>query len=373
MKKRYFLINGIFLLAGVLLFSSWGSVGHKKINQHAPASFPIGMGFLKASWTILLANHASDADYRKSSDPNEAPKHYIDIDDYPEFRQSGKIAMSWDSIISLHGNSFVIDKGILPWATLITFDSVKSCFLRKDWNKAGLFAADLGHYVADGHMPLHITANYNGQNSNQTGVHSRYESTMIGDYQTQINYQDDSVSFLPNVQSSVFTYLYHNYIYVDSVLIADKKADSIAGGTSGSTYYSNLWGYTGSFTTALFKHASYALAGLVYTAWVEAGRPNMNPSAMEEFTNGDRSHLKISPNPFSNSTTIKFEVTGINIQVNLSVLDSSGKTTHILLQQDMNQGEYSINWDPKDLPTGSYFIVLSENGRKYTQKAILMK
>jgi hypothetical protein len=42
-----------------------------------------------ASWSDSLAAHGSDADYRKSSDPDEAPKHYIDIDNYPEFISNG--------------------------------------------------------------------------------------------------------------------------------------------------------------------------------------------------------------------------------------------------------------------------------------------
>lgn len=114
-------------------------------------------------WVSLLAEHASDADIRKAWDPTEGPKHYIDIDNYPEFLNTGHIPTTLDSVIALHGNDFVYDNGILPWATLTTFDSLQACFEREDWDNAVLFAADLGHYIADGHMPMHITRNYNGQ------------------------------------------------------------------------------------------------------------------------------------------------------------------------------------------------------------------
>jgi hypothetical protein len=40
-------------------------------------------------------------------------------------------------------------------------------------------AADIGHYVADMHQPLHLTRNYNGQLTGNYGIHARYEGQMI--------------------------------------------------------------------------------------------------------------------------------------------------------------------------------------------------
>jgi hypothetical protein len=372
MKKIHYILKPVCLLTIVIILSSWGSVGHRKINQHAPASLPYGMAFLKTSWTILLANHASDADYRKQTDPNESPKHYIDIDDYPEFVQSGKIPMSWDSVTSLHGESFVIDKGILPWATIAAYDTLKNCFQRKDWNKAGLIASDLGHYVADGHMPLHITRNYNGQYSNQNGIHSRYESTMIGNNQNQINYPDDSALFIPNVKSHVFSYLYNNYPYVDSVLYADHVADSIAGGTSGSTYYSALWGDAQNFTIDLFKRASYALAGLIYTAWVEAGSPDMSPSSMEEFSSVHALLGEIFPNPGKGIIHIPVTVRKDNSGMSLEVYNSSGNLQTVLTN-GLIHGSNTLFWDGTGYPDGVYYIVLIEGNYKMLKKVVLLK
>ncbi len=61
------------------------------------------------TWADTLTAHASDADYRKSTDPTEAPKHFIDIDYYPEFVSTGTIPQDFDSIVAIHGYSFVID------------------------------------------------------------------------------------------------------------------------------------------------------------------------------------------------------------------------------------------------------------------------
>ena len=190
--------NTLYTVSLVLLclvLSSWGATGHKKISQNVAACLPAEMSFLKPVWTSFVANHASDADSRKSQDPNESPRHYIDIDNYPEFVLSGHIPQTYDSVVAQFGAGFVTDQGTLPWATMITFDSLKNCFQRRDWNRSAIFAADLGHYVGDGHMPLHITKNYNGQLTNQKDIHSRYESTMVGKYEAQIVYPADPAHY----------------------------------------------------------------------------------------------------------------------------------------------------------------------------------
>ena len=48
-----------------------------------------------------------------------------------------------------------------------------------DWTSAVTWAADLGHYTADSHQPLHCTKNYDGQNTGNDGVHFRFEVMMM--------------------------------------------------------------------------------------------------------------------------------------------------------------------------------------------------
>ncbi|HED05305.1 MAG TPA: hypothetical protein ENI61_01315, partial [Ignavibacteria bacterium] len=266
-KKSIWLI-----LLLTLLFGGWGKVGHKIINKNSAAFLPGEMEFFK-NWASFLAEHASDADYRKNQDPNESPKHYIDIDRYPEFVSYGAISQNFDSLVSIHGYNTVIRNGILPWTIITSVDSLTQQFKRKDWNKVKQTAADLGHYVGDSYMPLHLTENYNGQFTNQQGVHSRYESSMIGKFESLITYSPDTASYVSNVSNFVFSYIYYNYNYVDSVLSADRIATSIAGNNYSDVYYNELWRLTGKFTIKLFKSASDKLAGLIYTAWENAGKP----------------------------------------------------------------------------------------------------
>lgn len=359
-------------MAVSIVLISWGSVGHSKINKDASLSYNTQMSQFNA-WTSILAEHASDADIRKNSDPTEAPKHYIDIDGYPEFIFTGRIPQTLDSVILIHGESFVYDKGILPWATMVTFDSLKNCFARLDWGKAVLFAADLGHYVADGHMPMHITENYNGQLTGNTGIHSRYESTMINAYIGQINYTGMGISVIQNVNQYIFNYLYLNYIYVDSVLAADNYAKNISGGSTSSTAYKTaLWNKSQGFTIPLFKNASHALTELMYTAWVMAGSPNMpNTSIFSPDARKSCSLGQNIPNPFQHSTTINYSLTK-NSDLLIQVKDMCGKVVATILNEHKIIGSYSLEWSPENMNAGIYYLVMTTSQSFEVKKIVLL-
>ncbi len=371
--KKSNLFLPLVLLATWFLFSSWGSTGHYKINWHAPMSLPYQMSFLKTSWTTLLAAHASDADDRRDTDPSEAPKHYINIDSYPEFNSTGRIPQTYDSVVAAHGISFVLDKGILPWATMTAFDSLRNCFQRKNWDKAALFAADLGHYIADGHQPLHLTQNYNGQYTGQEGVHSRYESSMINRFNNDIVYPYDSAEYIPDINQFVFDYIYFDYKFADSVLLADLAAHSETGSTSSTAYYNALWSHTGDFTIRMFRDASHFLADLIYTAWVDAGSPLPNPNGIDDppevFTGLSPNY----PNPFSTSTTIPLEIRTDNTPVTLRVYDSKGNLTAILFDGKMNKGHHEIKWNAGNCSEGVYFLFLESGTFTLTGKMILAR
>jgi len=98
----------------------------------------------------------------------------------------------------------MIKNGRLPWATDSTYRALVQNFKKKEWKNAMLTAAYLGHYVGDGHMPLHLTNNYDGKLTSQSGIHSRYESTMINKFITEINYKSSKVKKIKDVRSYIF-------------------------------------------------------------------------------------------------------------------------------------------------------------------------
>ena len=132
-------------------------------------------------------------------------------------------------------------------------------------------------------MPLHITRNYNGQFTDQYGVHFRYESDLIGRFREQIIYGGDSLKYIDNLPGYIFNMIYDNYLYVDSVLAADTKATAFAGNYTSTTYYNKFWELSKNFTIELYKKASYKITCVIYTAWINAGAGTI-PVELTSFT-----------------------------------------------------------------------------------------
>ncbi len=253
---------------------SWGEKAHQKINSSCVEYFPGKIHFLQ-EWAPFLGDHASDADQRKKTDHNEFVKHFIDMDIYDDFVKAHKIAENFDTACTQYGKEKVMKNGTLPWVTDSTYEALVHNFKTGSWEQAELTAADLGHYVADGYMPLHITANYNGQLSGQKGIHSRYESNMINQYIDSIRFKHAQIHRVKKIKNYIFNYLYANYSYVAILLQADSTAFEMAGKQYNDVYYQKLWAKTNVFTNKLLEESSKTLSRFIYTAWLEAGKPKM--------------------------------------------------------------------------------------------------
>jgi len=269
---RYFMLS--VLLVGL---SSWGEKAHRKINSSCVEFFPKELNQLKA-WAPILADHGSDADFRKKVDKTEFIKHFIDIDNYDDFNNKHRIEENFEKACQKYGIEKIKKEGALPWTTDSTYKALVQNFKSGNWNHAVLTAADLGHYVGDGFMPLHITSNYDGQLSAQSGIHRRYEETMIDRNIDKIQFKPFSCHKIKEVRSNIFSYLYVNHSYVGLLLQADSHAYKQAGNQYNDIYYESLWAASNSFTIKLMEESAETLASLIYTAWVEAGKPKIPES-----------------------------------------------------------------------------------------------
>ncbi|HUN65113.1 MAG TPA: S1/P1 nuclease [Bacteroidota bacterium] len=276
---RVVLFLAVSLLCSVTEAWPWGATGHHIINLKAPIHLPDSTGRLKAD-SLYYAAHASDADNRKVSGDtsffSESLRHFIDIDYYPNFHS---IPHSLDSMIALYGRSTVHNQGTNPWITVILLDTLTAQLRRNDYTDADQTLADLGHYIGDAHQPLHCTENYDGAMTGNSGIHSRYETTMINDFQTQIVITPASVQYISDPLDYIFGYIYQSNSYVDSIMAADTYARSVSGGSTSSTaYYNALWQKCSGFTLLQFQRATVDVASLWFTAWVNAQMPQLPSS-----------------------------------------------------------------------------------------------
>lgn len=251
---------------------AWGSAVHRLINRNAVSNLPPAFaGF--AQWADQLETLATAADERKPDTPGEAMKHYIDIDDYPEFL-AGTFPHAYTAAVARYGLNRLESNGIGPWALLDSYDQLVLDFKAKDWAHAVITAGDIGHYAGDLHQPLHITRNYDGDDTGQGGIHSRFESKLTGQHLNEFHALPGVATDLPDPLERTFTWIDDTYPGVAEILAADRNARAEAGGsTSSATYYGSLWEQLGQSTTRWIGQASMDVAAFWYSAWVEAGSP----------------------------------------------------------------------------------------------------
>jgi hypothetical protein len=274
MKFKHILI----LLSPFLFINAfaWGEEGHSLIAGKAVNLLPAEMKQFK-DWQLYIQDHASDADKRKKEDKTEEPKHYIDIDYYSDFH-AGEMIIDRNNLSNKYGDSIVNQMGILPWATLETYTNLVAAFKDRNRDRILIHTADLAHYVADGHQPMHTVLNYDGQLSSQKGLHARYEIHMINKNLVELesSFYNQSTYLIEEPLDFIFHYITNANLLSDLIFSSDLQAFSFAGSRENDDYYRILWFRTKYITVLQMNNAAGALASMIYSAWNVAGKPSLN-------------------------------------------------------------------------------------------------
>ena len=248
---------------------AWGWETHRYINENAVDYLPPEMDFFE-DYRDYLRAHSIDPDV----DGLPGYYHYIDIDYYPEFFE-GTFPHDWDEAVDLYGYNVLIDNGTVPWVIELWTDSLTVLMSTEQWETVWQVAAELGHYVADSHQPLHLTLNYNGQLTGNYGIHSRYETHMINPHLSELPLPDTTSAHWSSVIDSVFRYIDEIYPFVSDIMAADDLA-SAQDPDYNSAYYNILWDELDSLTMSVIHCAIIDLASIWQTAWDNANSPANN-------------------------------------------------------------------------------------------------
>lgn len=360
----------LLLVISIKLFG-WGADGHKIIGGNSIYFFNSNISQFN-NWYSYLYYHSPDPDNRKSSDPTEGPKHFIDIDEIPEFNQYGYlITRNLDSLKKKYNYTDyqISNIGILPWAINDTFDSLKNQFKNNNLTKAQYFAADISHYIADAHMPLHLTKNYDGQYTNQKGIHSRYESDMISMYKNQVTFNYFPTDKINNIYNYTFEYIFQNYKYIDTLLKADLSAKA-SDPTYGTTYYTVLWDKTKNMTTKLWNLASKRIAEYIYTAYSSTVSSTENQTS--NINDKDFILFNPYPNPFNPTTT--FTILNKNqIDIKIDIYDIKGQLITTVYNGVLKAGYNNITFSADNLSAGIYIYSIKSSTKITTGKIVLIK
>ena len=78
------------------------------------------------------------------------------------------------------------------------------------------------------------------------------------------------------------------------------------------------------------------------------------------------------PNPFNSATTIKYTLLK-GSHVTLEIYDIRGRLIETLVNEVRAPSDYTVDWNPSGLPTGTYFYRLRADDFDVTRKMLLIK
>ena len=263
-------------------------------------------GFYKNNISFIT-EHAVSADKRRYVDSTEAPRHFLNADRYGTHPFKA-IPQNWFDAALKYSADTVIKNGTLPWAIQYNYYRLVRAFTDHDTIAILRTSANLGHYVADACVPLHLTRNYNGQLTNQTGVHALWESRIPELFGDKYNCYVGNARYIKNPLAEAFNICRSSFNSVDTVLRferilskhfpQDKKYTTVKHGNKMVSDYSPA--YAGAYQAMLkgmvqrrMRLAILAVGSFWYSAWVDAGQPDLGKLIKQPLSAAEKNKIAL--------------------------------------------------------------------------------
>ncbi|MFZ4542540.1 MAG: zinc dependent phospholipase C family protein [Saprospiraceae bacterium] len=200
-------------------------------------------------------------------------------------------------ITSVIAKEHLTQHGIVPYHLSHMEKRLTEAFRDKNSKRILQLSAEIGHYLGDAHVPLHTTRNYNGQLSGQRGIHAFWESRIPELLSEDYDYWVGSAEFIPNTSETFWQIVFDSHKLVDSLLQIEKKlslsypSDQIfcLEERQGTTIKTQCESYVRAYSARLngqvedrMRAAILSIGSIWFTAWVNAGQPDLNQLDQEE-------------------------------------------------------------------------------------------
>jgi len=293
----------------------WGFYSHKKINNYAVFLLPPQMLVLYKPHIDFITDHAVDPDMRRYAIAGEGARHYIDIDTYGKYPFTA-LPRKWNDAVNKFSEDSLQLHGIVPWWVQIMLHRLTDAFKEKNQAKILRLSAEIGHYIADAHVPLHANSNHNGQKTSQQGIHGFWESRipeLLAD--KEWDFFIGKADYIKDPGNFIWQRVLESAAAADTVLTfekelseqfpADQKFSFEARNGVVTRQYSSA--FTNAYDAKLkgmverrMRMAIYSVASFWYTAWVNAGEPDLARLSNKEFSADDLQEFQNLSNAWKN-------------------------------------------------------------------------
>jgi hypothetical protein len=310
MKKTILIL--VLLAGSITLAFAWGAWGHQHINRAAVFALPVEMRPFFYNHIDFITEEAVIPDLRKYTinDKAEFPRHYIDLELFGDGPVSG-LPQTMAEAKGRYADSFLNKAGILPWYIQEMEDKLTRAFRSGRRAEILFLAADLGHYIGDAHMPLHTALNHNGQLTGQKGIHGFWEGQLPEMFGDGYNLHVGPARYIDNITLETWSMidsthrLAERLLATDRELAADLPKSSIYVLDSAGNILRNQFGdlvhsreYAIKYHERLhgmveeqLKKAIAETSCYWYTAWVNAGKPDLSRLDPDELTGRNKKNL----------------------------------------------------------------------------------
>ena len=303
MKKvfRFILLICPLLIANLPSYC-WGFYGHQKINYYAVFLLPPEMMVLFKPNIGFLSEHSIDPDKRRYAVPDEGPRHYIDIDHYGTYPYSA-LPRKWSDAVAKFGEDSLKKYGIVPWHVQTMLSRLTEAFKTKNYSLIMKNAAEIGHYIADAHVPLHASSNHNGQLTNQKGIHGFWESRVPELLaEKEFDFFIGKAAYIKDPGDFIWKRVLESAKAADTVLTSERELTKQFPDDKKYSFEERkgktIRQYSSAFTIAYNKkldgmierrmrQSIFAIASFWYTAWVNAGQPDLKELVKQTFSETD--------------------------------------------------------------------------------------
>ena len=295
----------------------WGFYGHRKINYFAVFLLPPEMMQLYKPQIDFLAEHAVDPDMRRYVMPEEGPRHYIDIDHYGVY-PFDELPRKWNDAVAKFSEDTLMQYGIIPWWVQTMLHKLTDAFKEKNQARILKLSAEIGHYIADAHVPLHANSNHNGQFTDQRGIHGFWESRIPELLaEKEWDFFIGKADYIKNPGDFIWQRVLESAKASDSVLRFEKELSKTFPADQKFSFEERngvtIRQYSAAFCIAYDKkldgmiqrrmrQSIYAIASFWYTAWVNAGQPDLGSLSNKELSADDRKELEELNNAWKKGT-----------------------------------------------------------------------
>ena len=250
----------------------------------------------------FLSEHAVDPDKRRYAVAGEGPRHYIDIDHYGRYPYTS-LPHDWKDAVAKFGEDSLLAYGIVPWHVQVMLGRLTRAFKEKNFSSIMKNSAEIGHYIADAHVPLHASSNHNGQLTNQLGIHAFWESRvpeLLAD--KQFDFFIGKATYIKNPGVFIWDRVLESGKEADSVLTFEKELSRQFPGDKKYAFEKRnniiLRQYSSAYTIAYnnklngmverrMRQSIFAIASFWFTAWVNAGQPDLSGLTSRQFSEND--------------------------------------------------------------------------------------